>query len=167
MLCAVLFGISACDREAEDGEDDEGGRGSISEPDERCLTNERWSAGDRESSMMYPGRDCVACHADRDEAEEINLAGTIYGGVNELDDCFGVADVEIVLTGADGTVVTLMSNDAGNFSREHLSIQLPYTAKVVYEGRERPMVMAQTELSCNSCHAQTGLNNAPGRIVAP
>jgi hypothetical protein len=25
----------------------------------------------------------------------------------------------------------------------------------------------QTETSCNSCHTETGLNGAPGRILAP
>lgn len=176
-VLAAIVSVAACVATAEDGEDGEEGEegeegeggGSLSKPDDRCASGVAWAAGERESSQMYPGRDCVACHSDRNEAEEINLAGTVYAAtaLNDPDDCFGVADVEIVLTGADGQVVTIRSNDAGNFSREHFSIEVPYTAKLVYEGRERPMVMAQTELSCNSCHAQTGLNSAPGRIVAP
>lgn len=165
LLGVLLLGALAC-VPASDGEDDDGGD-SLSEPDDSCLSGLRWTGGDRESPRMRPGSDCIACHAERGEAEEITLAGTVYGAVNEANECFGVADVEIVLTGADGQVVTLHSNEAGNFSREHLSIAVPYTAKLVYEGRERAMVMAQTELSCNSCHGQIGLNNAPGRIIVP
>lgn len=165
VLVALAFGVLACD--SQDTDDEDGGSDAFTEVDDSCLSGLRWIGGDHESSRMRPGRDCIACHVERGEAEEITLAGTVYGDVGEADECFGVADVEIVLTGADGRVVTLQSNEAGNFSREHLSIAVPYTAKLVFEGRERPMVMPQTELSCNSCHAQIGLNNAPGRIVAP
>lgn len=162
ILSMLVLAVLAC----EPGDDDDEGDG-LTEPDERCASGVRWAGGERESARMFPGRDCVGCHDERGEAEEINLAGTVFGDVSEPDDCFGVEGVEIVLTGADGRVVTLESNEAGNFSREHLSIAVPYTAKLVYEGRERPMVTPQTKLSCNSCHAQVGLENAPGRIVAP
>jgi len=42
-----------------------------------------------------------------------------------------------------------------------------FRAKVVYQGRERIMTVAQTIGDCNSCHTQYGANNAPGRILLP
>lgn len=115
---------------------------------------------------MHPGRDCIACHEERGEAEKVRIAGTVYEALAEPDDCFGVEDVVIELTSVDGTVLRMTSNATGNFSREH-SIATPYTAKVIADGRERVMTTPQTNLSCNSCHGETGLDNAPGRIMLP
>ena len=64
-------------------------------------------------------------------------------------------------------MLTLTTNDAGNFSREHASVAVPYTAKLIHEGREVAMTTPQTILSCNVCHAEVGVNMAPGRILAP
>lgn len=173
MPALALAGCDNVGGEAEEGgEDGEGGEGGeggsagSTAMDTTCSTGERWTGGDRESPMMHPGRDCVACHSQRGEATSLNLAGTVFDVQNEKDDCFGVADVTIEITGADGQVTSLTSNDAGNFSR-HVQVAMPYTAKLVYEGRERVMATPQSSLSCNSCHGAVGTNNAPGRILAP
>ena len=115
---------------------------------------------------MHPGRDCIECH-DRGEGPSYALAGTVYELPAEADDCFGVADVIIELKGADGATVQVTSNDAGNFTARHLEIEAPYTARLLYEGRERVMTTPQTDFDCASCHTATGNNNAPGRILAP
>ena len=57
-------------------------------------------------------------------------------------------------------------NAVGNFSYRG-TVAKPYTAKVTYMGKERIMVTAQTSGDCNSCHTQTGVNSAPGRIITP
>jgi len=171
----LVVGVSialACDA-GEPGEDEEGdddgedeGGGSAGAPDPQCASGTRWDRGDAESASMHPGVDCIACHRDRGEAEEYRLAGTVYAALAEPDDCFGVAGVTVELTGADGVVVRMTTNAAGNFVREH-AVATPYTAKVLLDGRERAMATPQTELSCNSCHAEVGRDNAPGRILAP
>ena len=71
-----------------------------------------------------------------------------------------------MITGADGKMVTLTPNAAGNFSSE-AQIKTPFQAKVTYQGRERLMLTAQTSGDCNSCHTQNGTNMAPGRITVP
>ena len=116
---------------------------------------------------MHPGMDCIGCHQEIGEAEEYTLGGTVYETLTEPDDCFGAAEVIVELTGADGEVLRMTTNDAGNFTRERASIALPYTAKLIADGRERNMVTPQTILSCNLCHAEAPINNAPGRILAP
>ena len=50
---------------------------------------------------------------------------------------------------------------------QETAIATPYSVKLLYEGRERIMGAMQTELSCNSCHTETGANGAPGRILVP
>jgi hypothetical protein len=44
---------------------------------------------------------------------------------------------------------------------------MPFRAKVVADGRERVMLMPQTNGDCNACHTESGKNGAPGRIVLP
>jgi len=152
------------DDEGEDEGEDEGGSAVV---DASCRSGLRWDGGDAESPRMHPGMDCLGCHQERGEAEEYTLGGTVYEGLTEADDCYGVAGVTVELTGADGVVVTMTTNEAGNFTREHASVAVPYTAKLIRDGREVAMQTPQTILSCNVCHAQTGLNMAPGRILAP
>jgi mono/diheme cytochrome c family protein len=46
-------------------------------------------------------------------------------------------------------------------------LALPYTAKVVQNGKTRAMGAAQTSGDCNACHTPTGANGAPGRVTIP
>lgn len=154
------------DDEDEDGEGGEEG-GGVSVTDETCASGLRWASGDAESPRMHPGMDCLGCHQERGEAEEYTIGGTVYGALTEPDDCFGLADVSVEITGADGAVLRMTTTESGNFTHEHASVALPYTAKVLLDGRELAMTTPQSILSCNVCHAQTGVNMAPGRILAP
>jgi len=135
--------------------------------DDQCASGERWTGGNRESPFMHPGRDCVSCHTQAGEGPRYAIAGTVFDLPHEADDCFGVADVIVQITGADGAVVELTSNDAGNFFLGKGAVATPYTAKLIYEGRERPMTTPQTDFNCASCHTATGTNAAPGRVLAP
>ncbi|HVR63163.1 MAG TPA: hypothetical protein VMU50_14770, partial [Polyangia bacterium] len=139
-----------------------------------CTSMRTWTGGNRGSQQMNPGEACVACHA-RGEAPLFSLAGTLYPTAHEPDLCMGVSSAsgaEVVVVGADGQSVTLLPNAAGNFSYRGI-IAKPYRAKVVYMGRERAMITAQTSGDCNNCHTQTGVMpagsamKAPGRILLP
>jgi hypothetical protein len=57
-------------------------------------------------------------------------------------------------------------NAVGNFYST-AAVARPFQAKVVRNGLERVMTVAQTTGDCNSCHTVTGANGAPGRIMAP
>ncbi len=47
------------------------------------------------------------------------------------------------------------------------TVQLPYYAKVKQGMRVRAMSAAQMSGDCNSCHTQTGVSGASGRITLP
>jgi hypothetical protein len=118
--------------------------------------------------MMNPGRACIDCHS-QDEGPHLTIAGTIYPTAHEPDLCYGADGAngaEVVITGADGRVITLIPNGTGNFSYAG-AVAFPFHAKVVYMGRERVMAAAQTSGDCNICHTQAGAMSAPGRILLP
>lgn len=122
---------------------------------------------------MNPGLACLTCHTRMGKAAQVQLAGTVYITGHEPDKCLGgpapgspAAVVEI--TDATKKVHMLTVNAAGNFLlRQAAQIPLPYTAKVIWNGKERSMVAAQMNTDCNSCHDQGGKNGAPGRIALP
>jgi hypothetical protein len=139
-----------------------------------CTSNRMWTNGNSGSQQMNPGRGCIACHS-MGRGPGFSVAGTLYPTAHEPDLCNGVngttARAQIVIVGANGQQVTLTPNSAGNFDSS-TNIMKPYKAKVVYMGRERAMITAQTSGDCNSCHTQngampTGTMKAPGRILLP
>jgi len=135
-----------------------------------CTSMTNWTKGNRGSASMNPGMACNTCHKTTGgEAPTFSIAGTVYPTGHEPDLCnstLGTDGARIVITGADGKMVTLTPNAAGNFSSE-AQIKTPFQAKVTYQGRERLMLTAQTSGDCNSCHTQNGTNMAPGRITVP
>jgi hypothetical protein len=132
-----------------------------------CITGTYWTGGNRESPLMRPGAACIECHA-RGEGPAFEVAGTVYAGFHQESDCNGASDVEVELTGADGRVFTLTSNRAGNFFLgAGRGLQTPYTAKLIVDGQERPMVTPQVSGDCNACHTELGASGAPGRIRTP
>ncbi|MCB9737726.1 MAG: hypothetical protein H6747_00545 [Deltaproteobacteria bacterium] len=135
-----------------------------------CKSEIQWTGGDEKSPLMHPGKDCVACHAERGEGPEFAIAGTVYPDMHEADDCYGEAGVKVVITGSDGKEFTLTANASGNFfmeKKDSASLKLPYTAKVVSGNKENAMGTAQVAGSCNSCHTKAGTGGAPGRITVP
>ena len=131
-----------------------------------CTSDVYWTGGADE--FMHPGRACLTCH-EGNEGPDVPAAGTVYPTPHEPDECHGVNDATeatVVLTGADGTEHVIPVNSAGNFLLEG-TLELPYRAKVIYDGRERVMIQQQTSGDCNSCHTEAGLRGAPGRIFLP
>lgn len=143
-----------------------GGSGAV----DPCASGRTYSGGEG-SSSMNPGQACISCHQrSGGEAPSFSIAGTVYQTAHEPDMCDGVAGsggaVTVVITDANGTQLTLSVNGAGNFSSRG-AIAMPYSAKVVANGKERAMSATQTSGDCNSCHTVSGANGAPGRIMAP
>ena len=140
------------------------------EPDageDPCISGTNWTGGNRESPLMRPGGACIECHG-RGEGPAFDIAGTVYAGFRQVSDCDGESEVEVEITGADGRVFSLTSNRAGNFFLSTgRGLQTPYTAKVIVDGLERPMVTPQVSGDCNACHTEVGANGAPGRVRTP
>ena len=124
-------------------------------------------------SEMNPGLACITCHKRNGKAAEVTLAGTVYITGHEPDKCLGgpaagMSAATVEITDANKRVIPLTVNAAGNFLyRDAMPIALPYTAVVKWNGKTRPMMAAQMNTDCNSCHTQDGINGAPGRIALP
>ena len=114
---------------------------------------------------MHPGDDCIACHK-RDDGPSFSIAGTVFPGFEATTDCYGTQGVTVVITDADGGEHRMTTNKSGNFYTEK-SIKKPYTAKIIYQGKERAMLTPQSDGSCASCHGETASAGAPGRIALP
>jgi hypothetical protein len=133
-----------------------------------CTSKTMWTRGTAGSASMQPGVACIACHS-LGEGPRFALGGTVYPTAHEPDQCNGGAVAtmsRVVITGADGQVVTLTPNASGNFSYQGV-LAKPYKAKVTSMGRERAMMAAQTSGDCNGCHTEAGAMMAPGRIMLP
>jgi len=136
-----------------------------------CTSNKTYGGGTDGGGSMYPGRACINCHGSSGgEAPKFVIAGTLYPTGHEPDSCNGVNGTngaKVVVTGSNGTSITLTPNSAGNFYSS-TALSPPYQAKVVNAaGVERVMSSTASTGDCNSCHTQTGANGAPGRITMP
>ena len=134
-----------------------------------CSTNGVSPGGEDESALMTPGGDCIGCHS-RGEGPRFEVAGTVMAASDDATDCSGVSGVTVRLTGADGNVIALTTNEVGNFFREagaSPSLVPPFSVVVERAGKQRPMVRPQSTGNCMTCHTAHGANGAPGRILAP
>jgi hypothetical protein len=132
-----------------------------------CTSDSYWLRGDHESELMHPGGACIDCHTRENEGPRLSIAGTLYATGHEPDDCNGSSDAaQVIITDADGNEITLEPNEAGNFFAEE-RVRFPVTARVVYQGRERAMLVPADSGDCNSCHTEDGREDAPGRIALP
>ncbi len=148
---AALAGLGAC---------------TGNSPPAVCSTGSAWEGGDEESPLMHPGGDCIGCHSSQGEGPKYVIAGTVMGALDDDTDCNGAEAVTVEITGADGTVLELTTNAAGNFFSSK-SVATPFTAKVKKGSAVRAMSAAQSDGNCATCHTAEGTNNAPGRIQAP
>ena len=133
-----------------------------------CSSGQHWGGGDRESPLMHPGGDCIACHTQRREGPKLTIAGTVYATGHEPTDCNGssAAGLAVEVTDAGGRVTSLPVNAAGNFLSQ-AAVAFPIRVAVVSGANRRVMVSAPPTGDCNSCHTQDGAQGAPGRIAAP
>lgn len=133
---------------------------------DECLSGSVWTGGNQASPLMNPGQQCIDCHEAEREGPVYVIAGTVYGGASEPDDCDGIEGATVEVTDADGTVFTMTANAAGNFflRASGNDVVFPVTAKVTSGDKTSEMVTAQATGECNSCHGETPSNGAPGRI---
>jgi hypothetical protein len=116
-----------------------------------------------EGPMMEPGRDCMECHGAGD-APGFSAAGTVFGRADDPVDA-GVMNVRVELVGADGRVVAVRTNRAGNFyTRERIAF--PARVRIEKDGVVRVMSDPAPDGACNRCHDVPAPRegNALGRI---
>ena len=131
-----------------------------------CTSATTWNQGNEGSLSMRPGGACITCHTMRG-GPAYTIAGTVYPTAHEPNDCNGVNGVvTVVVTDKNGVVTTIPVNAVGNFSLR-AAIVPPFTVKVTNGAKVRAMAGALTAGDCNSCHTVTGVNGAPGRVMAP
>jgi len=194
-LCSASGAYSACDCSASVGGSGSSGSANSGSPGApsadttwtaTCLSGRYWdstSEGDEDeddddhkdsdgelegSSLMTPGQDCITCHR-QDEGPTYSVAGTVFEGYHDMNDCYGVSGAIVRIVDANGVTIDLSTNETGNFYRpaSRGRIATPYTASVIYQGREVPMVGPQTDLNCATCHTVQGEQGASGRIIVP
>ena len=133
-----------------------------------CTSGQQWQGGTDGSSEMKPGASCIQCHSSQGEGPHYIVAGTVYAGQHESDDCGGVSGVLVELLDKDGKVaLSATSNSAGNFYVGQGTVPKPYTARVTYKGASRLMTTPQYSGDCAACHSKTGSSDAPGRVAIP
>ncbi|HVJ94218.1 MAG TPA: hypothetical protein VM580_30730, partial [Labilithrix sp.] len=133
-----------------------------------CTSGVMWNGGPM-GPRMNPGRACISCHMNFAGEPIVQVGGTVYPTLKEVDRCYGVGGVTVVIEDANGQVFTLTTTDTGNFSvrATEAPIAFPAKVKVVHGGAERAMNMLAPHGDCNSCHTAAGKNGAPGRILLP
>lgn len=173
LYTSALLLLTACTGIVEAPDEGAGSSTSVA----ICSSNVYWKDMDKGSDLMHPGGKCNNCHDKTPTAPNFTVAGTVYPTLHEPDECngvsgamseAGVADYAIVITDREGrTLPPIAVNSVGNFKYE-VEVIKPFNVKVVSKtGKVNKMMMQAPHGDCNSCHTQTGAENAPGRIVAP
>ncbi|RME01024.1 MAG: hypothetical protein D6812_08750 [Deltaproteobacteria bacterium] len=180
-------GLTAMTGSTETGGDSGGTTGNTQETgtsaqacntaNEDASPDNRNHAEEEKEEAMYPGANCLACHtpggpgAEGDEGEEgeeeedegriFTAAGTIF---RDLQGSAPAAGVTIEITDADGNVIQLTSNAAGNFFTEE---PITFPASVVARKGDQEMIMSipVPQGGCNTCHACSGA--AGGKMFMP
>jgi len=175
--CSLLLSLSllaGCNLNGSNGD------GTCEIGDEDCGPGGCNGFDDDEETML-PGAACISCHSpgnlegeeeddeddeeddeeDEDEDESFTIAGTVFatalgGG--------GVRNVTVRVTDADGAVIELSSNSAGNFFTNQ-PITLPVFAEVERNGEVLAMAAAVNSADCNPCHSCSGSVGA--KLFAP
>ncbi len=137
-----------------------------------CTSNTYWTRGDEGSSSMHPGLACIACHQTRGgEAPSFSIAGTAFPTGHELDNCYGSAARNAVVTVTDALSASrsFTVNSAGNFYGQAGGgwPVFPIRATITFNGKTRAMGGAVNSGDCNTCHTVQGSSGAPGRIALP
>lgn len=100
---------------------------------------------------MLPGTDCVECHRAGGSADQAiyAVAGTVFA----RPDCpIPAADATVRVMDGDGTIVTMITNGAGNFFTDQPLVP-PYTVGVEVDGVVGTMRYPIDNGSCGRCHA--------------
>lgn len=173
LAVALLFAVAGCpsgDKSTGDAENtDVTDTTDVTDAAGVCVSDKYWTQGDHESPLMHPGGACIECHTQRHEGPTFDVAGTVFTNVDEPTDCNGVKNMKVEIVDANGDVVPLTTNAAGNFylNKSQSNLVFPITARVVDGADVRSMGTPVATGDCNSCHTQDGRNGAPGRVQAP
>jgi hypothetical protein len=148
-----------------------------------CSSNSYWNFGTLGRDYMNPGLACRSCHLGNNfqnqnpgRVAQPNRAyyfmGTVFPSLHEKDTCnANPGNVVVEILDASGAVKVRMgvNSPSGNFFSGSTSagFAMPYTARVVANGKTVAMGSKQTDGDCNTCHTEQGLNGAPGRITVP
>jgi len=136
-----------------------------------CPSNTFWTRGTAAAAAMEPGLACIECHATQAPDLVYDFMGTVFPGYRTEALCFASPPqgVTVELVDKNGAVAaTLTPNASGNFfTGRNSGVQVPYTARVRFDGGVSEMLTPQTSGDCNSCHTAAGLSGAPGRVVWP
>lgn len=112
---------------------------------------------DGEGGQMLPGSDCLACHdGSGEEAPRWTAAGTAFADPDGLSPLDGAT---VRITDANGDVVELTTNAAGNFYTSQ-SLAFPIDAEIDAAGETRSMGSSVDVGGCNSCHQCAGAAGA-------
>jgi hypothetical protein len=133
-----------------------------------CTSGTTWTRGNDGSELMNPGEACLACHQVMG-GPNLRIAGTVFPTLREPNKCYGSRpppQLTVVVTDRNNKVIRMDVNGAGNFDTR-TRYAAPFRAAVTDGIRTRAMLGTVTSGDCNSCHTQTGVNGAPGRILAP
>lgn len=118
--------------------------------------------------LMRPGEQCLSCHRAGGQAGEKpwTAAGTVFDGAGASST--GVAGAVIEITGADGKVESLTTNEVGNFYTA-APIAKPMTLRIRHAGKSADMpIPLNADGACNACHsANDPIGGAAGRIRVP
>jgi hypothetical protein len=159
-------GGASADAQGDDALGDGGGLPGEGDSASTCTSGKTWTRGI--GSGMAPGTDCTGCHRAGGIGPIFAIAGTVYPSLHEPDNCLGSPGaLTVVVTDANGAVLRLPVNVAGNFYLSRTSSPPPYMVAVTDGVRTRAMVGSVTNGQCNTCHTEQGANGAPGRVVAP
>lgn len=112
------------------------------------------------SGTMKPGADCLRCH-DGSDGTRLSVAGTIFTSPTAGEEG-GLRDILIDLADSKGRVVSLASNEVGNFYTEE-PLAPPLQVTLSRPGGASVSTVAPSG-NCNSCHAG---GSSLGRIYLP
>jgi hypothetical protein len=143
-----------------------------------CVSGQFWTEINGQLNGPHPGEPCIGCHAMAQGAADVFiLAGTVFPTGHVPDDCLptpaqsaDLTKVTVVITDSSNQVFSLAVSPNGDFTywdSELPMVAFPFTAKVVYQGKERVMATPLTSGECNACHTEQGAMGAPGRIALP
>lgn len=141
----------------------------------QCTSATYWTDGNNGSRDMRPGVACISCHATSPDPPPLLIAGTVFPTAHEPDDCVGginppnLSAATVRLTGHDGKVIDVPVRPSGNFFllSDNNTLAFPFSARLLWQGRERIMNTPQSSGDCNGCHTQSGASGGRGRILLP
>jgi hypothetical protein len=124
------------------------------------------------NAVRNQGEDCFSCHRPGGKAPRtiFTVAGSVFrdGSGPPLET--GAAEVAVVLTGADGGRLELVSNAGGNFtSRKEIAFPAQVELRTpAAGGARRGPAGACAHGNCNLCHSpEKPGGGARGRLVRP